>query len=173
MSTTTTTTTTSPDQLARAGVIAIEAYFSARGLTPVSAGDGRFTVYVPGGSGTQDLQLGLASTPAARGILVRLKARRTVAQAHWPKALLLANQWNRSSPLPQAVLAARGSGSAATGFLFVEGFLPPSSEPDPDQLTRFIDTAVAGARQFWSSAAVRDLTTPLPTAAPPAAADQQ
>ena len=165
--------TTTPDQLARAGVTAIESYFSARGLTPVSAGDGRFTVYVPGGEGTEDLQLALASTPAARGILARLKARRTVAQADWPKATLLINQWNRSSPLPHVVLAARGTGSSATGFLLVEGFLPPASEPDADQVVRFIDTVVAGARQFWSSQAIRDLSSPLPTAVAAGAGDQQ
>src|SRR5690606_14822092 len=94
------TMTTTPDQLARDGVTAIEAYFAARDATPVTAGDGRFSIYVPGGQGTETLQLALASTPAARGILARVKARRTIAQADWPKALLLINKWNRSSPLP-------------------------------------------------------------------------
>lgn len=163
--------TTKPDTLAKAGADSIEAYFSQRGATPVSAGDGRFTVYIPGGDGTEDLQLSLASTPAARGILARVKARRIVSQADWARAQVVVNRWNRSNPLPHAVLAARGSGSEAVGVLLVEAFLPPSATPDEDQIRRFIETVVAGARRFWSSPGVRELTRPLP--APTRTADQQ
>lgn len=164
-------TTTTPDQLARDGVAAIEAYFAARNAAAVTAGDGRFSIYVPGGDSTETLQLALASTPAARGILARVKARRTVAQADWPKALLLVNKWNRSSPLPHAVLATRGSGAAATGHLLVEGFLTPMPGIDAAQVARFVDTVVAGARQFWSSESIRAITTPMaePVSAAPAA----
>ncbi len=166
--------TTSSDKLARAGAKAIEGYFAARGATPMTAGDGRYTIYIPGGDGTADLQLALASTPAARGILARLKARRIVEQINWPRASLTINQWNRSSPLPHVVLAARGEGESAVGFLLVEGFLPPPTNPDPDQVNRFIETVVAGARQFWSSPAVRDMTRPLQaTGAARTAAAQQ
>lgn len=158
--------TTTPDQLARDGVTAIEAYFAARDATPVTAGDGRFSIYVPGGQGTETLQLALASTPAARGILARVKARRTIAQADWPKALLLINKWNRSSPLPHAVLSARGSGSAAVGHVLVEGYLTPMPGIDPAQVARFVDTVVAGARQFWSSEAMQAVSAPIPAPAP-------
>ncbi|MCB0976784.1 MAG: YbjN domain-containing protein [Acidimicrobiales bacterium] len=163
--------TTTPDQLARDGVTAIEAYFSARNATPVTAGDGRFSIYIPGGEGTETLQLALASTPAARGILARVKARRTVAQSDWSKALLLVNKWNRSSPLPHAVLATRGTGSAATGHLLVEGYLTPMPGIDAAQVARFVDTVVAGARQFWSSDSIRSISTamPAPVSATPAA----
>lgn len=178
--TTTATTTTrnaqettmpaTPDTLARAGATAIEAYFASRNATPVTAGDGRYTIYIPGGEGTEDLQLSLASTPASRGILARVKTRRGIPAADWPKALTFANQWNRSSPLPQAVLASRDSGGQAVGALFLEGFLPPSEQVDADQLRRFIETVVAGARQFWSSDKVRDLTRAVPPAPAPATA---
>ena len=157
-----TPTTTKPDEFARAGAQAIEAYFAAKNTTPVTAGDGRYTIYVPGSTGTANLQLSLASTPAARGILARVKARRYVDQADWPRALLLINQWNRSSPLPHVVLATRGEGNAATGHLLAEGFLPPPTTADPDQVTRFIETVVAGTRQFWSSQSIRQLSKPIP-----------
>lgn len=157
--------TTTADQLARDGVAAIEAYFAARNASPVTAGDGRFSVYVPGGDQTETLQLALASTPAARGILARVKARRTVAQADWPKALLLANKWNRSNPVPHVVLSTRGSGADATGHLLVEGLLTPTAGIADAQVARFVDTVVAGARQFWSSDAVRAVTSPLPAPA--------
>lgn len=165
-------TTTTPDSFARNGAQAIEAYFAARGASPVTKGDGRYTVYVPGGDGTANLQLALASTPAARGILARCKARRFVARSDWPQALLLLNQWNRSSPLPHVVLASRGEGQAATGFLLVEAFLPPPTTPDADQVSRFIETTVAGARQFWSSQAIRQITKPL-ASAPNGASDSK
>lgn len=151
-----------PDTLARAGATAIESYFASRNVEAVTAGDGRYTVYVPGGDGTEDLQLSLASTPASRGILARVKTRRMIPAADWPKALLIANQWNRSSPLPQVVLASRGSGPDAVGALFLEGFLPPAVDVDPDQVRRYIETMVAGARQFWSSDTVREVARPLP-----------
>ncbi|HET8930133.1 MAG TPA: YbjN domain-containing protein [Acidimicrobiales bacterium] len=162
------TTPITADQLARDGVKAIEAYFTARGADAVTEGDGRFTIFIPGGESTETLQLALASTPASRGILARVKTRRTVAQADWPKALLLLNRWNRSSPLPHAVLAARGDNDNAIGHLLVEGLLPASPGVDDDTVARFVDTVVAGARQFWSSVAIRTITTPLP--APAAAA---
>ena len=164
---TTTTPAATPDQFARAGAQAIEAYFAGKGATPVTRGDGRYTVYIPGGDGTANLQLALASTPAARGILARLKARRFVEQKDWPKALLLINQWNRSSPLPHVTLATRTEGDRPVGFLLVEGFLPPPSTPDSDQVNRFIETVVAGARQFWSSQAIRQLSKPVPAAVRP------
>lgn len=153
-----------PDTLARAGATAVEAYFASRNAKPVTVGDGRYTIYIPGGDGTEDLQLSLASTPASRGILARVKTRRGIPAADWPKALTFANQWNRSSPLPQAVLASRDSGGKAVGSIFLEGFLPPAQEVDPDQLRRFIETVVAGARQFWSSDKVRELTREVPAA---------
>lgn len=155
-------TTTTADQLARDGVTAIEAYFSTRGTNAVTEGDGRFTIFIPGGEGTETLQLALASTPASRGILARVKTRRTVAQADWPKALLLLNRWNRSSPLPHAVLAARGDDDNAIGHLLVEALLPAAPGIDHDLVARFIDSVVGGARQFWSSVAIRTITTPLP-----------
>lgn len=158
------TTETTPDSYARAGAKAIEAYFAAKGTTPVTKGDGRYTVYIPGGDGTANLQMALASTPAARGVLARCKARRFVDRKDWPRALLLVNQWNRSSPLPHVVLASRGDGDQAVGFLLVEGFLAPPTNPDPDQINRFIEVTVAGARQFWSSQAIRQITKPLPAA---------
>jgi len=164
-----TTTTATADQAARDGVAAIEAYFVARGAEPVTAGDGRFSIFVPGGEGTETLQLALASTPASHGILVRVKTRRTVAQADWPKALLLLNRWNRSSPLPHVVLAARGAGEAAVGHLLVEGLLPAAVGVDADLVARFVDGVVAGARQFWSSTAIRAITTPIPAPSAPAA----
>ena len=160
---------TTPDELARAGSQAIEAYFASRGTEPVTAGDGRYTTYIPGKGATADLQLSLASTPAARGILARVKARRTVAMNDWPKALLAVNKWNRSSPLPHAVLAVRGEGDQSAGVLLIEGFLPFSSEPDADQVRRFIELVVAGGRGFWAGGTVRKLTRPMP--APAAAAD--
>ncbi len=159
--------TITADQLARDGVSAIEAYFAARNADAVTEGDGRFTIFIPGGEATETLQLALASTPASRGILARVKTRRTVAQADWPKALLLINRWNRSSPLPHAVLAARGDNDNAVGHVLVEGLLPAAPGIDHDLAARFIDSVVAGARQFWSSVAIRTITTPLPT--PPGA----
>ena len=156
---------TTTDQLARDGVAAIEAYFAARNASPVTAGDGRFSVYVPGGDQTETLQLALASTRAARGILARVKARRTIASSDWPKALLLANKWNRSNPVPHVVLSTRGSGDTATGHLLVEGLLTPTAGIGDDQVARFVDTVVSGARQFWSSPAVRSISAPLPTPA--------
>ena len=156
------------DQLARDGVTAIAAYFEARGASAITAGDGRFSIFVPGGDDTETLQLALASTPAARGILARVKARRTIAQADWPKALLLANKWNRSSPLPHVVLATRGSGADAVGHLLVEGFLTPTVGIDGAQVGRFIDTVVAGARQFWSSESIRAVSTAMAEPAPSA-----
>lgn len=163
----TTTPAATPDQFARSGAQAIEAYFESKGTTPVTNGDGRYTIYVPGGDGTANLQLALASTPAARGILARLKARRFVDQKDWPTALLLINQWNRSSPLPHVTLATRDQGDATVGFLLVEGFLPPPTVPDPEQIHRFIETVVAGARQFWASQSIRKLTKPVPGPARP------
>lgn len=151
-----------PDQFARNGAKAIEAYFHARGATPTTKGDGRYTIYIPGGDGTANLQLALASTPAARGILARTKARRFIAHTDWPRALLLINQWNRSSPLPHVTLATRGTDDKAIGFFLVEGFLPPPSTPDPEQVNRFIETVVAGSRQFWSSRSIRQITKALP-----------
>lgn len=165
----TTTTNTTTDQLARDGVAAIEAYFASRNATATTAGDGRFSIYIPGGDDTETLQLALASTPAARGILARVKVRRTVAQADWPKALLLINRWNRSSPLPHAVLAARGSGADAVGHILLEGYLTPMPGIDADQVARFVDAVVAGARQFWSSDAMRTVSAALPAPAPTAA----
>ncbi len=164
-----TSTRSTPDQLARNGARAIEAYFEAKNATPTTSGDGRYTVYVPGGDGTANLQLALASTPAARGILARLKAQRFVAHPDWPRALILINQWNRSSPLPHATLATRGSGDKAIGFLLVEGFLPPPSNPDQQHVERFIETIVSGARQFWSSQSIRTITKPLPSTLTPKA----
>jgi hypothetical protein len=162
--------TTTPDQLARDGVAAIEAYFAGRNATPVTAGDGRFSIFVPGGDGTETLQLALASTPAARGILARVKVRRTIGQADWPKALLLINKWNRSSPLPHAVLSARGTGAGATGHVLIEGYLTPMPGIDAGQVARFVDTVVAGARQFWASEAMRAVSSPIADPAPVAPA---
>lgn len=162
--------TTDPDALAKAGADAIEAYFTTRGTSPVTAGDGRFTVYVPGGEGTDDLQLSLASTPASRGILARVKSRRAIAPSEWPAAGLVANRWNRSSPLPHVVLATRGDGDTAVGTFLIEGFLPPSATVDPDQVRRFAEAVVAGARQFWASPSVRHLARPLADAQPAAGA---
>lgn len=150
--------TTTPDQLAAAGAQAIEAYFAGHGATPVTAGDGRYTVYIPGGEGTEDIQLSLASTPAARGILARAKARRVVPPADLARVAIMVNQWNRSSPVPHAVLATRGEGDRAFGTVFLEGFLPPSTEVDNDQVRRFIEIVVAGSRQFWSSPAIQTAT---------------
>jgi hypothetical protein len=154
--------TSNPNELARAGAKALESYFASRGASPVTAGDGRYTIYVPGGSETENLQLSLASTPAARGILGRVKARRVIEPANWARAAMVANHWNRSNPLPHAVLATSGDGEAATGSLFLEGFLPPAAVVDEDQVRRFTDSLVAGSRVFWSSETVRNISSPLP-----------
>ncbi len=159
------TTTITADQIARKGSAAIEAYFASRGAEAVTEGDGRYTIFIPGGDDTETLQLAVASTPASRGILARVKTRRTVARDDWPKALLLLNRWNRSSPLPHVVLAARGDAEDAIGHLLVEGLLPASPDIDDTFVAHFIDTVVAGARQFWSSVAIRTITTPLPAPA--------
>ena len=37
---------------------------------------------------------------------------------------------------------------------------------DPAQVARFVDTVVAGARQFWSSEAMQAVSAPIPAAAP-------
>ncbi len=154
--------TTDPHDLAKAGAKALESYFAERGATAVTAGDGRYTIYIPGGTETENLQLALASTPAARGILGRAKARRVVSPDQWPKAAMIANQWNRSNPLPHVVLATHGGGADATGSLFLEGFLPPAASVDADQVRRFVDALVAGSRLFWSSETVRGISSPLP-----------
>jgi hypothetical protein len=159
-----------PDTLARTGAKAVEAYFASRNVEAVTSGDGRYTVYVPGGGETEDLQLSLASTPASRGVLARVKARRVVPAADLAKVMAAANRWNRSSPLPHVVVATRGMGDQAVGTVFLEGFLAPAAELDTDQVRRFIEAVVAGSRQFWSSPTVRDLTRPLPRPAAAAAA---
>lgn len=148
------------NEIAAAGARAIESYFAGHNTTPVTAGDGRFTVYIPGGDAAEGIQLSLASTPAARGILARAKARRIVANTNLSRIGLVINQWNRSSPMPHAVLATRGEGADSFGTIFLEGFLPPGNEIDETQVSRFIETVVAGSRQFWSSPAVQNLTQP-------------
>ena len=166
--------TTTPHDLAKAGAKALESYFAERGASAVTAGDGRYTIYIPGGSETENLQLSLASTPAARGILGRTKARRVVGRDQWAKAVMLANQWNRSNPLPHVVLATHGEGEGATGALFLEGFLPPAAAVDADQVRRFVDSLVSGSRLFWSSPTIRAITSPLPVpSGAPAPAAQQ
>lgn len=146
---------------ARAGAQAIESHFQAAGLNPVTSGDGRFVVYIPGKGEAEDLQLTLASTPASRGILARVKARQSVEPQHWGRALVLINKWNRSCPLPHASLSA--TGIAATFLL--EASLPPSPEYPTVMMARFIDTVVVGARNFWSGAAIRAVVTPWPAGA--------
>lgn len=145
---------------ARAGAQAIESHFEAQGLKPVTSGDGRFVIYVPGKGEVEDLQLTLAATPAARGVLARVKARRTVAPEDWGRALVLVNKWNRSCPLPHATLAASGE----AGALLLEASLPPALEYPEGMVGRFIDTVVLGARQFWSGKAIRSVTHPQPSA---------
>lgn len=153
--------TTTPDSLARLGAQAIERYFASRNAEAVTAGDGRYTVYVPGGDNGENLQLSLASTPASRGVLARVKARRVVPEAELPRALLAVNRWNRSSPLPHAVVAT-SAGEESVGTVFLEGYLPPGPSVDDDQVRRFIEAIVAGSRHFWSSDTVRELTRALP-----------
>ena len=85
--------------------------------------------------------------------------------------MLLANKWNRSNPMPHVVLSTRGSGPDASGHLLVEGFLTPTAGISDDQVARFVDAVVAGARQFWSSEAIRGLTAPLPAPAAAGAAE--
>lgn len=163
-------TSTHPVDLARVGVAAVETYFRSKNLQPVTAGDGRFVVYVPGNAETADLQLTLAATPAARGILARVKARRTVDAQNWGRALVLTNKWNRSCPLPHATLVTRGSGGQAVGAFLLEGSLPQAEEYSELQVARFIDTIVLGARQFWAGEAIRLVTRPWDAAAVPVAA---
>lgn len=154
-----------PVDMARAAAHAVEDYFRARQISPVTSGDGRYVVYVPGNGDAIDLQLTLAATPAARGILARVKARRTIAPTDWGRAMTLANKWNRSCPLPHVTLSARGSGPAAVGAFLVEAALPQAPEYAQEQVTRFIDTVLVGARQFWAGEAVRAITRPWETAA--------
>lgn len=150
------------DQLARAGTRAIETYFRDRKTEPITAGDGRFSVFIPGGEATETLQLALASTPASRGVLARVKARRTVALDDIPRALLLVNHWNRSNPLPHVALATRGDGTDTVGHLLVEALLPASPDIAEDLVANFIDAVVAGGRQFWSGKAIAAVTSPMP-----------
>ena len=154
-----------PVDMARAGARAVEDYFQHRKIAPVTAGDGRYVVYVPGNGQAVDLQLTLAATPAARGVLARVKARRTVAPADWGRAMTLANKWNRSCPLPHVTLSARGTGADAVGAFLVEAALPQAPEYSPEQMSRFIDTVLVGARQFWSGDAVAAIARPWETPA--------
>lgn len=139
---------------ARAAAQAIEDHFTAQGLSPLTSGDGRFVVYIPGKGDVEDLQLTLAATPAARGILARVKARRSIEPGDWGRALVLVNKWNRSCPLPHASLAATGN----AGSFLLEGSLPPALEYPEGLVGRFVDTVVLGARQFWSGDAIRAVT---------------
>lgn len=150
-----------PVEIAQAGARAIEAHFESAGMSPVTSGDGRFVIYIPGKGQAEDLQLTLASTPASRGILARVKARRSIEAADWPRSLVLVNKWNRSCPLPHATLSATGT----VGAFLLEGSLPPSLEYPESLVARFIDTVVVGARQFWSGTAIRTVTQPWPTEA--------
>lgn len=153
--------------IAQAGARAIEAHFQSAGLTPITSGDGRYVVYIPGKGQVDDLQLTLASTPASRGILARVKARRSVAPDDWGRALVMVNKWNRSCPLPHATL----SSTADVGSFLLEGSLPGSEEYPAPLVARFVDTVVLGARQFWSGGAVRELTHPWPTQSSSASLD--
>ncbi|KAA0236108.1 MAG: hypothetical protein JJLCMIEE_00777 [Acidimicrobiales bacterium] len=143
---------------AEAGAEAIRHYFEQRSVEPVGGDDGRFTVYVPTANGDDErLQVGLASTPVSRGVVARVKAPRRVSEDNFPAVLWLCNEWNRRNPLPRAALSVGEVDGARVGTCVLEGWLPATAEYPEDQLTRFIDSVVSGARSFWASARLQDL----------------
>jgi hypothetical protein len=137
-------------------VASIESYFAARGVTPETAGDGRYTMYVPLGSGSDErLQVSIAATDRSAGVMARVRAVRAVPREQFPQALMACNEWNRRNPTPRAALAQRGDGAVAECLL--EDWLPASDAPAPDQLARFVDAVVGGARRFWASPTMTEL----------------
>lgn len=146
----------------RAGAAAVERYLTARGTRPVRLGEGRYAVYVPGRSGMPDLELVLASTAASRGVLARVRTLLRVSQDQTPRALQLANKWNRACVMPHAVLATREVGDDLESMLLLEGYLVPVRAWDDDQVGQFVEQVISGSRRFWASTTVRGLCTRPP-----------
>jgi hypothetical protein len=135
-------------------VASIESYFAARGVTPATAGDGRYTMYVPIGGGSDErLQVSIAATDRSAGVMARVRAVRAVPREQFPQALMACNEWNRRSPTPRAALAQRGDGAEC----LLEDWLPASDAPASDQVARFVDAVVGGARRFWASPTMSEL----------------
>lgn len=154
------------EALVAAGAAAITGYLKDRGVEAVTSGDGRFTVYVGIEDGSDErLQVSLASTPGTGGILARVQARRRVNREDWPKVLVIANEWNRRNPSPRAALAQRGQAERVVGVILLEAWLPATATYPPDQVRRFVDSVIGGARRFWSSGAIRELAEGPPPAA--------